>query len=144
MMERELSLVDLNSEERQVIKTYISNQKQSLINSKYPVTMEKHSKSEKLALAFMKNLKSNFAYKDKKSLVKSFVEDNSMFLDEIQDTDFFGIRQPNFGGDNLFLGDATNEEARQPQKKEKETFYNGATDQQLHEWYNEQKLINAQ
>jgi hypothetical protein len=75
-----------------VIKTYISNQKQSLINSKYPVTLEKHSKSEKLALAFMKNLKGNFAYKDKKSLVKSFVEDNSMFLDEIQDTDFFGIR----------------------------------------------------
>lgn len=98
MREQELSLADLEASDRQIIKTYLNRQRQSLINSKYPVSLEKHTKSEKLALSFIKNLKQpSFTYKDKKSLAKSFGEDvhnnTNVFLDEIHGgNDIFGIR----------------------------------------------------
>lgn len=92
-----MSLADLNDSERLTIKTYLNRQRQSLIDSKYPISLEKHTKSEKLALSFMKNLKqTGYSYKDKKSLSKSFGEDgtnNNMFLDGLHDgNDIFGIR----------------------------------------------------
>jgi len=97
MRERDLSLADLDASDRLTIKTYLNRNRQCLINSKYPVSLEKHTKSEKLALSFMKNLKQTiYSYKDKKSLSKSFGEDahnNNMFLDVLHDgNDIFGIR----------------------------------------------------
>jgi hypothetical protein len=133
MREHELSLADIDASDRQIIKTYLNRQRQSLINSKYPVSLEKHTKSEKLALSFMKNLKQpSYTYKDKKSLSKSFGEDahnhNNVFLDELNGgNDIFGIRLQD---DNQIFADAESERVpkEEAKRQEVERSYNGATD----------------
>ena len=79
MKDKGLSLVDLEQEERDLIKDYLLKQKEVMVKSKFPEM--KLNSVEKKSMQFLKNLNtSDFSYKGQKSAFRS--EETGIFNDE--------------------------------------------------------------
>ena len=98
-------MADVTPEERLAVKKFLRIQSKSILDSKYPASLEKFSKADKQCFSFMKNLNptDDFTFKGKKSNIKS--EDiGGMILDVLggnhsSNNDFMGndgLRHPIF------------------------------------------------